>query len=149
MKFKIVLYLFLFVSVVLIFQLVNTNKILNHQDQLIQKQNRYELQLKDSLIKINKRLETQDFFTFKGASQIKEELSAQLLQYNTQKSLNQLIQTLPSQERFLINSIQLINDQWVLIGFESDKHWGQSFLTYKKTEDTFTIENIKTELYPL
>ncbi|MEK9852388.1 MAG: hypothetical protein VW441_05340, partial [Flavobacteriaceae bacterium] len=84
MKFKIVLYLFLFVSVVLIFQLVNTNKILNHQDQIIQKQNRYELQLKDSLRVMNELLETKDFFTYKSAHQVESALRAQLLTYNTQ-----------------------------------------------------------------
>jgi hypothetical protein len=36
MKFKILLYLFLFVCIVLFYQIFNTNKILNHQDALIQ-----------------------------------------------------------------------------------------------------------------
>ena len=149
MKFKIVLYLFLFVSVILIFQLVNTNKILNHQDQLIQKQNRYELQLKDSIFKLSKEVGTKNFFTYKGDPLIKEALTAQLLLFNSQKKLNQLIQTLPPHERFLINSIQLINDQWVLIGFRSDKNWGHSLLVYKKKAVAFDLRNIKTVLYPL
>ena len=49
MKFKIVFYLFLFVCVILFFQLINTNKILNHQDRLIQSQNSLQLRLKDSI----------------------------------------------------------------------------------------------------
>ena len=149
MKFKIVLYLFLFVSVVLIFQLVNTNKILNHQDQIIQKQNRSELQLKDSLRVMNEILETKDFFTYKSTPQVESALRAQLLTYNTQKRLSQLIKKLPPKERFLIRSIQLINDQWVMIGFQSDKQWGQSFLRYEKKNNIFELSSIKTVIYPL
>ncbi|NDG45916.1 MAG: hypothetical protein EBY37_02000 [Flavobacteriia bacterium] len=149
MKFKIVLYLFLFVSVVLIFQLVNTNKILNHQDQIIQKQNRYELQLKDSLMGMNELLETKDFFTYKSTPQVEAALRAQLLTYNTQKRLNQLIKKLPPNERFLIRSIQLINDQWVMISFQSDKQWGQSLLRYEKKNNVFELSSIKTVIYPL
>ena len=149
MKFKIVFYLFLFVSVVLIFQLVNTNKILNHQDQIIQKQNRYELKLKDSLRGMNELLETKDFFTYKSTPQVEAALRAQLLNYNTQKRLNPLIKKLPPNERFLIRSIQLINDQWVMIGFQSDKQWGQSLLRYEKKNNIFELSSIKTVIYPL
>ena len=49
MKFKIVFYLFIFVCILLFFQLFNTNKVLNYQDDLIQKQNLTYIKLKDSI----------------------------------------------------------------------------------------------------
>ena len=53
MKFKIVFYLFIFVCIILFFQLINTNKLLNYQDDLIQSQNRLNLTLKDSIKDLN------------------------------------------------------------------------------------------------
>ena len=63
MKFKIVFYLFLFVCIILFYQLVNTNKILNHQDQLIHSQNILQLSLKDSLSNLKKKLSVNQYFT--------------------------------------------------------------------------------------
>ena len=54
MKFKIVFYLFIFVCIILFFQLINSNKLLNYQDDLIQSQNRLNLILKDSIKNISK-----------------------------------------------------------------------------------------------
>ena len=49
MKFKILLYLFLFVCLALFYQIFNTNKILNHQDALIQNEYQNNKKLKESL----------------------------------------------------------------------------------------------------
>ena len=69
MKFKIVFYLFLFVCIILFFQLINTNKILNHQDRLIQSQNSLQLRLKDSLSNLKKILSVQQYFTLDQESE--------------------------------------------------------------------------------
>jgi hypothetical protein len=98
---------------------------------------------------MNELLETKDFFTYKSTPQVEAALRAQLLTYNTQKRLSQLIKKLPPKERFLIRSIQLINDQWVMIGFQSDKQWGQSLLRYEKKNNIFELSSIKTVIYPL
>jgi hypothetical protein len=63
MKFKIVFYLFLFVCIILFFQLINTNKILNHQDRLIQNQNSLQLRLKDSLSNLKASLDVKKYFS--------------------------------------------------------------------------------------
>ena len=66
MKFKIVLYLFLFACIVLFYQIFNTNKILNHQDALIQSQYQTQLQLKDSLRVLNDFREAHSFFSLEA-----------------------------------------------------------------------------------
>ena len=38
--------------------------------------------------------------------------------YNTQGALGELIKNLP-EERFLIDNIQVVNAEWILIGFRS------------------------------
>ncbi len=62
MKFKILVYLFLFVCIVLFYQILNTNKILNHQDALLQGQFQSIGQLKDSLQQVNASIEKDAFF---------------------------------------------------------------------------------------
>ena len=63
MKFKIVFYLFIFVCVILFFQLINTNKLLNYQDDLIQSQNRLNLTLKDSIKNLNEYRNSNAYFS--------------------------------------------------------------------------------------
>jgi predicted PurR-regulated permease PerM len=83
MKFKIVFYLFLFVCVILFFQLINTNKILNHQDRLIQNQNSLQLQLKDSIASLKQTLSLQKYFSVdeKQSAELKT-LKTELMAFN-------------------------------------------------------------------
>lgn len=151
MKFKIVFYLFLFVCVILFFQLINTNKILNHQDRLIQSQNSLQLRLKDSISNLKNTLDVQQYFTFEevGERALSSAIKDQLLAYNTKGDLNQLIPMLPEGERFLIETIQLVNSEWVLIGFRSDQNKGQAFLTYQTTNSGIEFKSLVFRINPL
>ena len=152
MKFKIVLYLFFFVCIILFFQLINTNKILNHQDRLIQSQNSLQIRLKDSLAELNQYLSVQKYFTWEtdeAAFPFKESIENELMQYNSPKELNTLIKDLPKGERFLIDRVQFVNAEWILIGFKGIEHWGQAFLTYEKTTKGVQFNAIKTIVMPL
>jgi len=151
MKFKIVFYLFLFVCIILFFQLINTNKILNHQDRLIQNQNSLQLQLKDSLSNLKASLEVKKYFSIERDQAIKvkiDPIKAELMAYNTQGGLGELIKNLP-EERFLIDNIQVVNSEWILIGFRSSQHCGQAFLTYKKGNDGYNFKTIESVINPL
>ena len=151
MKFKIVFYLFLFVCIILFFQLINTNKILNHQDRLIQNQNSLQLRLKDSLSNLKASLEVKKYFSIERDQALKakiDAIKAELMTYNTQGSLGELIKNLP-EERFLIDNIQVLNTEWILIGFRSSQHWGQAFLTYKKGNNGYNFKTIESILNPL
>ena len=53
----------------------------------------------------------------------------QLLTMNTGKGLKALLKLSP--DRFLIDKVKVVNQEWVLIGFKSDKNWGQALLEYK------------------
>jgi predicted PurR-regulated permease PerM len=151
MKFKIVFYLFLFVCIILFFQLINTNKILNHQDRLIQNQNSLQLRLKDSLSNLKASLDVKKYFSLDGDQATKTEVEAvktELMAFNAQGGLGELVSNLP-EERFLIDNIQVVNAEWILIGFRSSQHWGQAFLTYKKGNDGYNFKTLESVVNPL
>ena len=158
MKFKILVYLFLFVCIVLFYQILNTNKILNHQDALLQGQFQSIGQLKDSLQQVNASIEKETFFSLKGNQRLKElvfeaeeqekMIMQQLFETNSKEGLKRLI-SLPD-ETFLIEQVKVINQQWVLIGFISDQHWGQAILEYSKREsEVYEFKLIKYNLNAL
>lgn len=150
-KFKIVFYLFLFVCIILFFQLINTNKILNHQDRLIQNQNSLQLRLKDSLSNLKASLDVKKYFSLDGDQATKTEVEAvktELMAFNAQGGLGELVSNLP-EERFLIDNIQVVNTEWILIGFRSSQHWGQAFLTYKKGNDGYNFKTLESVVNPL
>ena len=151
MKFIIVFYLFLFVCIILFFQLINTNKILNHQDRLIQNQNSLQLRLKDSLSNLKASLDVKKYFSLDGDQATKTEVEAvktELMAFNAQGGLGELVSNLP-EERFLIDNIQVVNTEWILIGFRSSQHWGQAFLTYKKGNDGYNFKTLESVVNPL
>jgi len=151
MKFKIVFYLFLFVCIILFFQLMNTNKILNHQDRLIQNQNSLQLRLKDSMSNLKASLEVKKYFSIERDQADKakiDSIKTELMAYNTQGALGELIKNLP-EERFLIDNIQVVNTEWILIGFRYSQHWGQAFLTYKKGNDEYNFKTLEFVVNPL
>jgi predicted PurR-regulated permease PerM len=151
MKFKIVFYLFLFVCIILFFQLINTNKILNHQDRLIQNQNSLQLRLKDSLSNLKASLDVKKYFSLDGDQATKTEVEAvktELMAFNAQGGLGELVSNLP-EERFLIDNIQVVNTEWILIGFRSSQHWGQAFLTYKKGNEGYNFKTLESVVNPL
>jgi len=158
MKFKILLYLFLFVCIVLFYQIFNTNKILNHQDDLLQEQFQSIGQLKDSIQKMDVVAKIEAFFSLKGNRRIKglfsdlekqeKKIMRQLFESNSQGYLKFLI-SLP-EGKFLIDQVKVINQEWVLIGFQSDQYWGQAVLEYTKKENTpFEFKLLKHTLNPL
>ena len=138
MKFKIVFYLFIFVCIILFFQLINSNKLLNYQDDLIQSQNRLNLILKDSIKNLNEYRNSNTYFSLNSNGEInltenkKEERLKQLLrEYNTNGNLIDLLPKIPKEHVFLIDHIKVVNSQWVLLGFKSDQQKGQALVSYQ------------------
>ena len=70
MKFKILLYSFVFVCLLLFYQVYNTNVILNHQETKIQKLNLNQAILKDSINILNNLNNNFHYFSIKGNKKI-------------------------------------------------------------------------------
>ncbi len=155
MKFKIILYLFLFVCIVLFYQIFNTNKILNHQDALIQSQYQTQLQLKDSLSVLKDFRETHSFFSLESnpkfdlQSEVATLVRKQLLEMNSSGGIKTILKSLPK-GRFLIDQVQVVNESWVLIGFQSTDYWGQALLIYQKNKNgAFSFKSLDSFVQPL
>ena len=138
MKFKIVFYLFIFVCIILFFQLINSNKLLNYQDDLIQSQNRLNLSLKDSIKNLNEYRNSNTYFSLNSNGEInltekknEERLKQLLREYNTNGNLRDLLPKIPKGHVFLIDHIKVVNSQWVLLGFKSDQQKGQALVSYQ------------------
>ena len=138
MKFKIVFYLFIFVCIILFFQLINSNKLLNYQDDLIQSQNRLNLTLKDSIKDLNEYRNSNAYFSLNTNTEVnitekinEESLKQKLREYNINGKLRVLLPEIPKEHTFLIDHIKVINSQWVLLGFKSDQQKGQALVSYK------------------
>ena len=138
MKFKIVFYLFIFVCIILFFQLINSNKLLNYQDDLIQSQNRLNLSLKDSIRNLNEYRNSNTYFSLNSNGEInltekknEERLKQLLREYNTNGNLRDLLPEIPKGHVFLIDHIKVVNSQWVLLGFKSDQQKGQALVSYQ------------------
>ena len=138
MKFKIVFYLFIFVCIILFFQLINSNKLLNYQDDLIQSQNRLNLSLKDSIKNLNEYRNSNTYFSLNSNEEInltekknEERLKQLLREYNTNGNLRDLLPEIPKGHVFLIDHIKVVNSQWVLLGFKSDQQKGQALVSYQ------------------
>lgn len=141
MKFKIVFYLFIFVCIILFFQMINTNKLLNYQDDLIQSQNRLNLTLKDSIKNLNEYRNSNAYFSLTSSGEAnliekknEKRLKQKLREYNTNGNLRVLLPKIPKEDTFLIDHVKVINSQWVLLGFKSDQQKGQALVSYKINE---------------
>ena len=64
MKIKILIYLLCFVFLVLLFQIFNTNKILNHQDSRLKAQNDQIRNLKEDLQQMRLQASQANFFYY-------------------------------------------------------------------------------------
>ena len=162
MKFKIVFYLFLFVCIILFFQIFNTNKVLNYQDDLIQKQNQTYIKLKDSIKVLNEYKATNAYFSLAKESNMMEgqtagnlldlekQLKNALRVLNTNGGLKKIIPEVSKKGIFLIDQIKVINQQWILIGFKGNEMEGQALLEYTvKSDNSIQFKNITHFLSPL
>jgi hypothetical protein len=67
---------------------------------------------------------------------------------NNKGSLKNIIK-LPN-ERFLIDQIRVVNQYWILIGFQSNISWGQAILEFKENNsDGYDLKKIKSFVKPL
>ena len=143
MKKNIVLYLFLFTALILIFQLVNSKKVLDDlEGKWINVKARNE-ELKDTIFQLQTRLDEQSDFNLEGneyalryfenlnIQNIAGHVKDQLYETNLQREKNDLIPYAVMDRTFLINKVKVLNHRWVVADFSDGTHWGEIFLTYQ------------------
>ena len=158
MKFKILFYLFVFVCLLLFYQVYNTNNILNYQETKIQNLYLNQEILKDSIEILNNFNNNFNYFSIEGNKNIdldlseskrfKNKIEEKLFEMNVSGGLDNFIK-LPN-GKFLIEKVHVINKNWVLIGFRSNKYWGESLLEVKfQKNKIFDFISLKSFVNPL
>lgn len=142
MKKTIILYLFVFTALILIFQLVNSNKVFEALEEKLITTKTLNKNLKDTVFQLQIRLEEQNDFNLEGneyAMRYFENLSTinivsrikdELYETNLLREKNNLIPYAAMDRTFLINKVKVLNHKWIVADFSDGTHWGEIFLTY-------------------
>ena len=128
---------------------------MNHQDKLIQNQYQTQLQLSDSLNVLKAFREVHSFFSleanpkFDTQSEVATLVKKQLLEINFSGGIKTILKSLPK-GYFLVDQIQVVNEGWVLVGFQSNDYWGQALLKFQKNKNgTFSFTDLDSYVQPL
>jgi hypothetical protein len=143
MKNKITLYLFIFTALILIFQLVNSKKILDNQAQRLFKLNTDNESYETAILKLQVQLDEVNDFTLEGndyalvyfknmnVDNIANRIKDQLYEKNLLRHKNDLIPYTAMDRTFLINKIKVLNHKWLIANFSDGTHWGELLITFK------------------
>ena len=143
MKKNITLYLFLFTALILIFQLVNSNKVFYDLKGKWTHTKALNEILKDSIFELNQRIDEQNDFSLEGneyalryfenlsIQNIASHVKDQLYETNLLREKNNLIPYAAMDRTFLINKVKVLNHQWIVADFSDGAYWGEIFLTYQ------------------
>ena len=143
MKNKITIYLFVFTALVLIFQLVNSKKILDDQAKRLIKLKSDKESYEDSVLKLQSQLDEVNDFTLVGndyaleyfkntnIDNIANQIKDQLYEKNLLKDKNDLIPYKTMNRNFLINKIKVLNHKWLIADFSDGTNWGELFVAFK------------------
>ena len=147
MKKNIFLYLFVFVSLILLYSLVNGNKIQNANASDIAKFKEEVVLLKDSVQKAQLRLLDMQYFSLENnddALAYYDHLNLEaptryiedkLLETNETKGDNPLIPYEGMQGSFKINKIKVMNHRWIVADFSDGQFWGDLIIKYELKDD--------------
>ena len=143
MQKNITLYLFLFTALILIFQLVNSNKVLGDLQGKLTRSKALNERLKDSVFQLNQRIDEQNDFSLEGneyalryfenlsIQNIASHVKDQLYETNLLREKNNLIPYDAMDRTFLINKVKVLNHRWIVADFSDGTYWGEIFLTYQ------------------
>lgn len=142
MKSKIFIYLFVFVSLILVFQLVNSSKVVQYQADRIKenatriarlKQERDALQAaydEDVHFSLDQNKEAQAFFSDFTTSEVIAKVTDEIYATNAIKGENPLVPYTGNGQKFLINKVKIINHKWAIADFSDGTEWGELWIRY-------------------
>ena len=161
MKNKIILYLFVFTSLLLIFQFVNSKKILDDQTKRLvslKAENKFN---KAAILKLEAQLEKVNDFSLEGneyamgyfkninINNITSRIKDQLYQKNLLGVEDDLIPYAKMDRIFLINKVKILNHKWLIANFSDGKLWGELLIFFKINKSgEISFELIEHFLYP-
>ena len=166
MKSRIFMYLFIFALLLIIFQFVNSKKILEGYEQKITKLEQKEDVYKDSIANLKEVAFEMSMFSIDGnedalsyfeslgykTDQLIPVIEDQLMELNNYEGDDHPIVPYVSmtENKMVINQIRLLNHKWIVANFTDGKHWGEIFLTYEINEaNDLKYKLVEYFMYPV
>ncbi|AUS06672.1 hydrolase [Tamlana sp. s12] len=165
MKQKIFMYLFIFTSLLVLFQYVNAKNIFKDIDKKLVTSRTELKKYKDSVavlqndimeashFNLDKNEDAITYFENEGykVDELIPFIKDELYKLNEVRGEHPLIPYASSEGRkLMLNTIKLLNHKWIIADFSDGEFWGELFLTYEITEDKELKFNLVEHfLYPL
>ena len=159
MKTKIFIYLFAFTALILVFQLVNSSKVVRYQAEIIAEKVARIDTLKVSLENISSKYDDDVYFSLDQNDEAKafypDNDPAEIIQWvkdkiyesNTAKGDNPLVIYSVDSRKFLINKIKVLNHKWVIADFSDGTDWGEILIEYSIIGEEVKLNVLDQLLY--
>lgn len=159
MKTKIFIYLFIFTALILVFQLVNSSKVVKYQAEIIAEKVARIDTLKVSLENISSKYDDDVYFSLDQNDEAKafnpDNDPAEIIQWvkdkiyesNTAKGDNPLVLYSGDGRKFLINKIKVLNHKWVIADFSDGTDWGEILIEYSIIGEEVKLNVLDQLLY--
>lgn len=161
MRNKILIYLLVFVTIILLFQIVNSGRILKREEALLDEKVNSIMILKDQKAILEDRINNESYFSLfdnqKSLNILGEKYNDSIVSvikdalYETNISENKKL-IIPYEDMgsiFLINQIKILNHKWIIANFSDGSLWGELLIEYSIDKDeNINFKTIKHLLYP-
>ena len=159
MKTKIFIYLFAFTALILVFQIVNSSKVVKYQDEIIAEKVARIDTLKVSLenivskydddvyFSLDQNDEAKAFYPDNDPTEIIQWVKDKIYESNTAKWDNPLVLYSGDGRKFLINKIKVLNHKWVIADFSDGTDWGEILIEYSIIGEEVKLNVLDQLLY--
>lgn len=147
MKSKIFLYLFVFAALIILYQFISANKIIDSGEDKLKKFESELIRLKDSVQNLNLKVLDMQYFSLENNDDAlayydhlklndpSRYIADKLLETNERQGSNPLVPYEGMEGDFKINKIKILNHKWIIADFSDGKFWGEIFLKYELKDD--------------
>ncbi|MDA9184128.1 hydrolase [Flavobacteriaceae bacterium] len=161
MKLKIFIYLFVFTALILVFQLVNSSKVVNYQVEMIQEKIARIDTLRQQLDKseqayaddvyfsLDRNEEAMAYFEDLSIEDLITRIKDKVYDSNAIKGDNPLVPFTGTGGKFLINKVKILNHKWLIADFSDGTYWGELWIQYAVNGEDIRLEVKDYLLYPI
>jgi len=161
MKLKIFIYLFVFTALILVFQLVNSSKVVNYQVEMIQEKiaridtlrqqldKREQAYADDVYFSLDRNEEAMAYFEDLSIEDLITRIKDKVYDSNAVKGDNPLVPLTGMGGKFLINKVKILNHKWLIADFSDGTYWGELWIQYAVNGEDIRLEVKDYLLYPI
>lgn len=147
MKSRLFLYLFIFASLIALYQFVSANTMVKENTKTINTLQEDKLALQDSIKNLHLKMLEIEYFSLNNnddalayyehlnQSNPTSYITDKLLETNEGKGDNPLVPYEGMEGKFKINKIKVLNHKWIVADFSDGKYWGDLLIKYELKDD--------------